>query len=208
MGLLSRRSPDAQPAQSPELAPLPSAQATLTPLPNLTRRSNAHDVARVLFARYGNDCDTDDLFDLANACDVDPKAVDDELWTLREEAEVKVVQLDPSTLRIMNLRNVDSISHRVVGISYWLTDRERDKFASAVYLLVREPKNEHDANAVAVYNKGRKVGHTTAARAALLAPLLDALGADAYRVRGDSSMTIRVPKPAALLAFAESRQTR
>lgn len=66
--------------------------------------------------------------------------------------------------------------------------------------MVREPKNEWDANAVAVYGKGRKVGHLTEAKATAFAPILDELPFDAYWVGGappaDNSIRMWVDLPA------------
>lgn len=76
--------------------------------------------------------------------------------------------------------------------------------------MVREPKNKWDTNAVAVYGKGRKVGHLSEAKVAALAPILDQLSFDAYRVTGaapaDNSirMWIDVPAVPKLRALAKN----
>lgn len=101
---------------------------------------------------------------------------------------------------------------RIKGSAYYVTDVERDRYGGREYLLVREPDNAVDASAVAVYGRGRKVGHLSAARSAALAPLLDELGADAYRVTGTGTsansmiLWIDAPKVDALRKFVRARR--
>lgn len=99
-------------------------------------------------------------------------------------AGVKKVMLDEAGLSVLDLRELPSSRFRIVGSAYWVTDSGRYRHGGSDYLLVREPKNKWDANAVAVYGKGRKVGHLTEAKAAALAPIFDELTFDAYRVGG------------------------
>ena len=87
----------------------------------------------------------------------------------------------------MDLSPIESSRLRIVGGAYWVTHAERNKFGGTTYLLVREPSNEHDPNAVAVYGRGRKVGHLSRAKAKALAPLLDQLEADAFGVTGEGT---------------------
>ena len=123
---------------------------------------------------------------------------------------VKKVVLDEAALAILDLRELSSSRFRIVGSSYWVTDAGRYKHGGSDYLLVREPKNKWDANAVAVYGKGRKVGHLSEAKAAVLAPILDQLTFDAYRVGGappegnSTRMWVDVPALPTLRTFAKS----
>lgn len=123
---------------------------------------------------------------------------------------VKKVALNEASLSILDLRELPSSRFRIVGSSFWVTDAGRYKHGGSDYLLVREPKNKWDANAVAVYGKGRKVGHLSEAKAAALAPILDQLSFVAYRVGGapparDSiRMWVDVPSATALKAFVRN----
>jgi hypothetical protein len=115
------------------------------------------------------------------------------------DEDVTVATLDFGNLRVSDLRGLPSTDLRVVGSSYWISYEERERLASDRYYLVREPENEHDANAVAVYSMGRKVGHLSAVKAEAYAPLLDRLGADAFLVggtsrEGKSALVILVPR--------------
>ena len=100
--------------------------------------------------------------------------------------------IDPD--RIHDLRHLESLRLRIRGSFANVTDAERRKYGGREYLLVREPQNPHDGNAVAVYSGDRRVGYVTAARASSLAPLLDRLEADAFRVSGEgvNSSSIRL----------------
>lgn len=123
---------------------------------------------------------------------------------------VKKVMLDEASVSILDLRELPSSRFRIVGSAYWLTDSGRYKHGGTEYLLVREPKNKWDANAVAVYGKGRKVGHLTEAKAAALAPIFDELGFGAYRVGGTAPapnsirMWVDLPAMPKLRAFAKT----
>ncbi|GAA3697639.1 hypothetical protein GCM10023081_38250 [Arthrobacter ginkgonis] len=105
----------------------------------------------------------------------------------------------PSGLSILDLREVKATRTRIVGSAYWVTDSGRDKHGGTEYVLVREPKNQWDPNAIGVYGKGRKVGHLSAAKAAALAPIFDALDYDAFKVSGaptsGTSIVLRVDLP-------------
>ncbi|MEO5318143.1 HIRAN domain-containing protein [Arthrobacter sp. CC3] len=123
---------------------------------------------------------------------------------------VKRVVLAEEGLSVLDLREVPSIRVRIVGTGYWVTTSGLNKHGGHEYLLVREPKNKWDANAVAVYGKGRKVGYVSAGKAAALALILDPLGFDAYRIGGapvtDNSSRIwaDVPTIPKLRSFALS----
>lgn len=125
-------------------------------------------------------------------------------------AGVKKVMLDEEGLSVLDLRELPSSRFRIVGSAYWVTDSGRYKHGGNDYLLVREPKNKWDANAVAVYGKGRKVGHLTEAKAAALAPIFDELGFGAYRVGGTAPapnsirMWVDIPAIPKLRAFAKA----
>lgn len=96
--------------------------------------------------------------------------------------KASVLEFDPS--RIHDLRELGSVRMRIRGAMYYLSDADRERFSGTEYLLVREPKNRHDKNAVAVYCRGRKVGYVSATKAAAIAPLLDQVEADAFLVNG------------------------
>jgi hypothetical protein len=121
--------------------------------------------------------------------------------------KITVAELDPA-LPLADLRTVESSRFRIVGTAAYLTDDERAVFGGTEYVLVHETDNEHDANAVAVYGRGRKVGYLSAAKAAGIAPQLDRLGAGGYTVggAGTSEASIRlwvdIPKAAALRAHS------
>jgi hypothetical protein len=93
--------------------------------------------------------------------------------------------LDERLPRI-DLRELPSSRFRIVRTAYWLRDDERARYGGQEYELVREPENKHDENAVAVYGRGRKVGHLSAAKAAALASDLDRLGPASFIVSGDT----------------------
>jgi hypothetical protein len=139
-------------------------------------------------------------------------AYDDVIAYAKEDKRVKVRKVDPDTLRVLDLRGLESVRMRIKGPAYWLRDPERKKFGGREYLLIREPDNETDGAAVAVYGiAGRKVGHISASRSASLAPVLDGMDADAFRVTGagvtanSSQLWIDVPKMDALRRFARGQ---
>lgn len=136
----------------------------------------------------------------ASAPETDNRSPLQEGKTETRATGVKRVVLNEATLSILDLRGLPSSRFRIVGSGYWVTDSGRYKHGGSDYLLVREPKNKWDANAVAVYGKGRKVGYLSEAKAAALAPIFDALPHDAYRVGGappaDNSIRMWVDIPA------------
>lgn len=113
---------------------------------------------------------------------------------------VKTVTQDEALLSVLDLRELPSRRFRIVGSAYWVTDSGRYKHGGSDYLLVREPGNKADVSAVAVYGKGRKVGYLSQAKALALAPILDQVPYDAFRVGGappsDNSITMWVDIPA------------
>ena len=137
---------------------------------------------------------------------------DDRLDRLDYEREnpVKSETVDTSSLRILDLRELSFIRMRIKGSANWVSDKERAKFGGTEYLLVREPENSHDTSAIAVHGKGRKVGYVSAAKVAALAPLLDPLPFDAFRVGGTSviensiRLWVDIPKIAELRQFLKT----
>jgi hypothetical protein len=125
-------------------------------------------------------------------------------------AGIKKVMIDEGAMSILDLRELPSSRFRIVGSAHWVTDSGRYKQGGNDYLLVREPRNRWDANAVAVYGKGRKVGHLTEAKAAALAPIFDELGFGAYRVGGTAPapnsirMWVDLPALPKLRTFAKT----
>lgn len=123
---------------------------------------------------------------------------------------VKKALLNPVGLSILDLRELPSNRFRIVGSGFWVTDSGRYKHGGSDYLVIREPENRGDINAVAVYGKGRKVGHLSEAKAPAFAPIFDELPFDGYRVAGappeGNSIIMRVDLPALpkLRVFAKS----
>lgn len=127
----------------------------------------------------------DVLIDRSDAAGLDDQDVDDALDRLAEFAEVKVKTINLKHLGVLDLSGLDSTRTRIVGTGYCLAWEERQMFGGLEYLLIREPDNEHDPKAVAVYGEqGRMVGHLSAAKAASYSPILEQLRHDAYRVAG------------------------
>lgn len=122
-----------------------------------------------------------------------------------------VAEIDEVALSVLDLREVAYGRHRIAGSSNYVTDDERRVYGGTSYLLVREPENAHDSNAVAVYGRGRKVGHLSAAKAAGLAPILDKLGFDAYRIGGTTvvensiRLWVDIPTVTAMRAWVKER---
>lgn len=129
--------------------------------------------------------------------------------TSRGSSRIVPAYLDERLPRI-DLRELPSSRFRIVGTVYWLRDDERARYGGQEYELVREPENEHDENAVAVYGRGRKVGHLSAAKAAALASDLDRLGPASFVVSGDTvseasmKMWVDIPRVPGLRAFQRS----
>jgi hypothetical protein len=84
----------------------------------------------------------------------------------------------------LDLRHLPTTTCRVRGLKYYLHEERQLEYGSRGYLLVREPTNSHNKDAIAVYKRGVKVGFVAASRAASTAALLDQLEARAYRVDG------------------------
>jgi hypothetical protein len=124
--------------------------------------------------------------------------------------------VSPTTLAISeptDLRSLDSTRMRIKGIGNYVGWNERRAVGGTEYVLVREPDNSHDSCAVLVLSNGRKIGYVSAARAKILAPLLDSLGSAGYVVGGtgpsDESVQlwVDIPKADVLRAFVKSRSS-
>jgi hypothetical protein len=173
-------------------------------------------LASELHAEYPEGIDTAVLWERCEAAGIPMSEVDNALDQLRFDAEQKaqrrVAKIDPDRLRVLDLSRLDSVRMRITGSSYAVSDRERARYGGTDYLLVREPDNASDASAVAVYGNGRRVGYVAASRAGTIAPLLDQLDADAFRVGGagageqGSRLWVDLPRADALRAFLRGRK--
>ena len=119
---------------------------------------------------------------------------------------VKKKTVDVSTLRVLDLRSIPAAQYRIVGAAYLVTQAGRYEHGGEQYLLIREPRNKHDPNAVAVYGMGRRVGYATRTKSAMLAPILDPLPYDAFLVNGtgmgaEKQMQVGIPAAAALQKY-------
>lgn len=175
-------------------------------------RMTARALAKQLAAEYPNGVPVDVLVDRSDAAGLDDQDVDDALDRLAEFAEVKVKTINLQHLGVLDLSGLDSTRTRIVGTGYYLAWEERRKFGGLEYLLMREPDNEHDPKAVAVYGtRGRMVGHLSAAKAASYSPLLQQLRHDAYRVAGVGATSasgvlwVDLPRLPALRQFLKDR---
>lgn len=65
---------------------------------------------------------------------------------------------------------------RIVGSAYWVEADTIRQYQLRIFFLHREPDNEHDENAIAVYGGKRKFGYVAASVAKQYAPLLDQIG--------------------------------
>ncbi|TLM72424.1 HIRAN domain-containing protein [Pseudarthrobacter sp. NamB4] len=147
---------------------------------------------------------------LAPSVTAEEAAAEPERELTPKAASIKKVTLDDTKVFILDLRELPSSRFRIVGSAFWVSDAGRYKHGGNEYLLVREPKNEWDANAVAVYGKGRKIGHLSEAKAAALSPIFDELGFGAYRVSGTAPapnsirMWVDLPAIPKLRSFAKT----
>lgn len=174
-------------------------------------RITVDTLARQLRAEFPDGIDPATLWDRCEAVGLDMAAVDRRLEELDYEAkraaEVTVQHLDAASLAVVDLTGVPSVRMRIKGVLHCLHDHERARYGGTEYLLVREPDNDFDPHAVAVYGRGRRVGYVAASRAAALAPLLDALDGDAFKVGGAAvqqnsvRLWVDVPSIPALRAY-------
>lgn len=196
--------------QSAAEAPAPAAAPRPGP------RVTVDAFARQLRAEFPDGVDAPTLWDRCEAVGLDmadvDRAIDEQTYAAERAAQVNPSQVDPAALTVVDLTGIDAVRMRVKGITFALHDNERARFGGTEYLLVREPGNAHDPHAIAVYGRGRRVGYVAASRAAALAPLLDSLEGDAFRVGGavvtegrTPRLWVDVPRVPALRAFARSR---
>lgn len=128
----------------------------------------------------------------------------------RSSINRKVVDVDK--LRILDLRSIPATKYGIAGCVHSVTQAGMFKHGSDEYLLIREPRNKHDSNAVAVFGKGRRVGYARRAKAEMLAPILDPLPYDAFLVAGtgmdaEKQMTVSIPAAAALQKLVKGLPT-
>lgn len=126
------------------------------------------------------------------------------------EPDVQVVRLPLGELDVLDLSGVAPTKRtRIVGSFGWVTEEDRRIYGGSSYLLVREPHNQFDPQAVAVYGKGRKVGYLSSAKAAAFSQILDPLSFDAFKVGGASvssdsiRMWVDLPTLPSLRAFVK-----
>ena len=125
----------------------------------------------------------------------------------RKRGPSKPSDIDVSALHICDLRGLDFTRTRIKGTANYVTDAQRGEFGGTEYLLVREPQNQHDSSAVAVYGRGRKLGFISASKAASFAPLLDNHRADVFLIGGTTviensiRLWIDLPNVTALRSF-------
>ena len=150
-----------------------------------TPKLTVTQLAKQIRRDHPNGMDTMAFFDLCEAHGLDPHAVDRKIDQLEADARVKPERVNVDGLNIIDLTGLEPTRLRVRGTANYIRDSQRAKLIATRWLLIREPKNVHDANAVAVHAlDGRKVGYISAKRAALMAPLLDQLNGGAYLVGG------------------------
>ncbi|MGK0715009.1 HIRAN domain-containing protein [Leucobacter sp. W1153] len=107
-----------------------------------------------------------------------------EFWSSQEPQAISLVESAGPVLAdrdsfsqsgAVDLRDLEAKRVRVVGTSFALRDGEQVK--AREWMLVREPENPHDLNAIAVKRvSGKRVGYVSAKQAELYAPLLDVIG--------------------------------
>lgn len=110
---------------------------------------------------------------------------------------------------VIDLRVPDGISCAVAGISHWVDDDTKWAFSDDKFYLRREPTNEYDSSAIAVYGGTRKFGYLSASRAERYAPLFDEFGAETFAVARDLTrprMSFLLPKIGDMRAAAKSHR--
>lgn len=203
-----------RPPERPEVWPQETAAA-----PTSGAFSNAHQplgrphikrVARSLASRHPDGVPYDILTKTAAAEGLDPGTVlaQIEADQSRPRAVIRRRKVKLDELRTMDLSALDSVRMRIKGSAYAVSDAERRRQGGFEYLLIREPDNEADPSAVAVYGmKGVRVGYVSTARAASLSPLLAQLDVDAFKVSGAGAtassivLWVDVPRVDALRKF-------
>lgn len=188
--------------------PFAPQRVSVAPRTAPPRRMTVEQLARELFAEHPDGIETELLWERCEQEDLSMADVDRRIDDLRLEAQRTVETLKPRN--IIDLSHLESVRMRVKGQAHWVTVAEREKFSRGDFWLVREPRNEYDKNAVAVFGGGRKLGYVSAARAAMVAPLLDEFEGDAFKVGGVGvgdqgiRMWVDVPKVPALRAFSRA----
>ncbi len=94
-----------------------------------------------------------------------------------------MVHYRPTPSVAIDLRHEAQRVFRVAGISHWVDPEALGRYAADYFFLRREPDNEYDMNAVAVFGGNRKFGYLEAAAAAEYAALFDQVGSDFIVVR-------------------------
>lgn len=224
MGIIDRfkRAFSSSPAEDSTVAPPTSAPEPRSapdgsvPVPSWMYRGPEHlrykSVARALSVHFhGENVPPDVLMKTAAVEGVDPEAVRRQIELDRTPGERLVVRprsVNPDELRVVDLSALESARMRIKGSAYTVNDAERRRQSGPSYLLIREPDNEADAFAVAVYGmRGRRVGYLSASRAATVSPLLAQLDGDAFKVSGAGTtktsivISVDVPKADALRRF-------
>lgn len=131
----------------------------------------------------------------------EPSAVD-----YREE-RVRVHYLEAG--EAASFRGLPTRRLRTVGSGHYLTWRERDRLQMVQAILIREPSNPVDPNAVAILRgDGRKVGYLSKARASAYCELIGALGALRVECAVDGSkLWLTMPTVPALRAAVARRSS-
>jgi hypothetical protein len=75
--------------------------------------------------------------------------------------EVKTAVLSPANMEV-----------HVVGVTHYVDAVRAAEGGPAVFVLVPEPTNPYDSNAIAVYVNGRQIGHVPSAMSGLYGPVL------------------------------------
>ena len=176
-----------------------------------TPKLTVTQLAKQIRRDHPNGMDTMEFFDLCEAHGLDPQAVDRKIDQLGADARVKPERVNVDGLNIVDLTGLEPTRLRVRGTANYIRDSQRANLIATQWLLIREPENVHDVNAVAVHAlDGRKVGFVSAKRAALMAPLLDQLDGGAHLVGGSGAkpetiaLHVDLPRIAELRAFAAS----
>jgi hypothetical protein len=174
-------------------------------------KKTALQLARQIRRDYPHGMDTGDFVDLCYAHGLEPQDVDRQIDQLDADAQVRPSRVNVDGLNIIDLTELEPTRLRIRGTANYILDSHRSKLIATQWLLIREPKNVHDTNAVAVHAlDGRKVGFVSAKRAALMAPLLDQMDGDAYLVGGSGAtpetiaLHVDLPRIAELRDFAKS----
>lgn len=185
---------------------------------NPERLVHPHKVARTLHRRDAPPLDREYVLAECRAAEVDPERVFAELARLDalfaegrlggDEVKVKKFSFDPAG--VVDFRPLGGSNWRVVGMGFYLKDRERGRLRYGWTVLRRESSNPHDANAVQVYIDGRLVGYLSAGKAKTYGPLLKEIGAQGYEVEPHiegRKLRVALPPPSELKKLIAERRT-